>query len=150
MATEIPPRGREVRTVRESGEARRPLIVLIVDFSPMMRAMLKRVIQLSRVPIAEIFEAANGKEALAVLDSKPVDALFTTLSMPEMSGIELLHHVYERPEWDGMLRVAVGANVSTESRLELNQLKVERIVETPFRPEIVREILLERVGHTCR
>ena len=47
----------------------RPLNILIVDDSAMMRVMIKRVTGLCGVPIGEIFEAGNGREAIAVLES---------------------------------------------------------------------------------
>src|SRR5262245_50782109 len=123
----------------DPGYRHRSLNVLIVDFSPMMRAMLKRVTQLSGVPITEFFEAENGKQALEILETVEIDVMFTTISMPEMSGMELLHHMHERPEWDGILRVAVSSDASPEWRLELRRLKVRGVVEKPFRPEAVRD-----------
>lgn len=127
-----------------------PLNILIVDDSAMMRAMLKRVTQLSGVPIAQILEAGNGKEALAVLESQPVDVLFTDINMPEMNGAELLRHVNERPEWDRILRVVVSTDGSTARRVELSALKVRCCVEKPFRPEIVRDVLCELIGSVCK
>ena len=38
-------------------------------------------------------EAANGKEALAVIDANEIDALFTDINMPVMSGPELLREL---------------------------------------------------------
>ena len=49
--------------------------------------------QLSEVPVGEVHEAANGKEALAVMDAHDVDALFTDINMPVMSGPELLREL---------------------------------------------------------
>ena len=59
------------------GAGTRPLNILIVDDSAMMRMMIKRVAGLCEIPIQHIYEAANGAEALEVLATKDVDALFT-------------------------------------------------------------------------
>ena len=47
----------------------RPLNILIVDDSAMMRAMIKRVVGMTDVPVGEVYEAGNGEEALRVLEA---------------------------------------------------------------------------------
>ncbi len=129
-----------------SNETGAALNILIVDDSAMMRAMLKRVTQLSGIPIATTLEASNGKEALGVLEANPVDVLFTDINMPEMNGAELLKAVNDRPEWDHVLRVVVSTDGSTARRVELSALKVRCCVEKPFRPEVVRDVLSELIS----
>jgi CheY-like chemotaxis protein len=58
----------------------KPLNILIVDDSATMRQFVRRAVQLSEVPVGEVHEAANGKEALAVIDAHDVDALFTDIA----------------------------------------------------------------------
>ena len=48
----------------------KPLNILIVDDSATMRQFVRRAVQLSEVPVGEVHEAANGQEALAVLDAQ--------------------------------------------------------------------------------
>ena len=42
--------------------SRRTLNILIVDDSATMRAVLRRVIQLTEMPVEHIYEARNGRE----------------------------------------------------------------------------------------
>ena len=63
-----------------------PLTILIVDSSAMQRTMLKRVMQLSGIPIATILEASDRPEALDVLDKCPVDALFVSVDSAAVEG----------------------------------------------------------------
>ena len=72
------------------------LNILIVDDSAMMRAMIKRVTALCDIPIDHIYEAANGAEAIKVLESHDVQALFTDINMPVMTGTELLRAIASR------------------------------------------------------
>ena len=64
--------------------------ILIVDDSPAMRRMIRRVVDLSGVDLGTCLEAGNGREALAVLRSKWVDIVLTDINMPEMNGEELV------------------------------------------------------------
>jgi two-component system, chemotaxis family, chemotaxis protein CheY len=117
------------------------LNILIVDDSAMMRAMIKRVANLCEMPIGTIFEAANGAEALKVLEANDVQALFTDLNMPVMSGTELLRAIANDTRWKHLLRVIISTDGSEARRNEVRDLDVRLYVEKPFRPEVMRDVL---------
>jgi two-component system, chemotaxis family, chemotaxis protein CheY len=119
----------------------RPLNLLIVDDSATMRTMIRRVTGLCGVPIGEIYEAGNGREALAVLETTPIDALFTDINMPVMSGTELLRAIDHAGRWPDLLRVIISTDGSAARRAEADALHVRLYVEKPFRPEVMRDVL---------
>jgi two-component system chemotaxis response regulator CheY len=118
----------------------KPLKILIVDDSVTMRRMVRRVVELSEVAIADIYEAANGREALDVIDAHPVDALFTDINMPVMGGIELLQQLNARAGAKP-LRVVISTDGSDARRREADGLEVARYLEKPLRPEVMRDVL---------
>jgi two-component system, chemotaxis family, chemotaxis protein CheY len=115
--------------------------ILIVDDSAMMRAMIKRVAAIAGTPIGTIYEAADGREALAILERHPVQFVFTDLSMPVMSGTELLREMQTRDDWRGIVRVVISTDGSDSRRHEAADLSVTAYVEKPFRPEVMRDVL---------
>jgi two-component system chemotaxis response regulator CheY len=117
------------------------LNILIVDDSAMMRAMIKRVTALCDVPIDHIYEAANGAEAIKVLESHDVQALFTDINMPVMTGTELLRTINSDARWKNLLRVIISTDGSEARRHEVAELNVRLYVEKPFRPEVMRDVL---------
>lgn len=122
----------------------RPLNILIVDDSAMMRAMIKRVTGMCGVPIGEIYEAADGRAAIAVLETQErVDALFTDINMPVMTGTELLRAIEQDGRWPHLLRVIISTDGSAARRAEADDLHVSLYVEKPFRPEVMRDVLNE-------
>jgi two-component system chemotaxis response regulator CheY len=120
-----------------------PLNILIVDDSAMMRAMIKRAVGLSGVDVAAIHEAANGQDALAVLEAHPIAALFTDINMPIMSGTELLRRVAAKSCWNHIVRVIVSTDGSAARREEVRNLDVRLYVDKPFAPEVIRDVLAE-------
>jgi two-component system chemotaxis response regulator CheY len=118
-----------------------PLNVLIVDDSATMRALLYRVIGLADLPIGAIYQAPNGAEALKVLETQSIQAVFTDVNMPVMNGMELLREMAERPEWKDVLRIVISTDGSRLRREEARDLNVSLYVEKPFRPEVVRDVL---------
>ncbi len=132
--------GEQTSTV---GGATRAITILIVDDSAVMRALLKRVVSLSDVPVQTILEARNGREALQIMDANHIDALFTDINMPVMSGYELLREVAKQDRWRDVLRVVISTDGSKLRREEARDLKVGLYIEKPFRPEVVRDVLSE-------
>ncbi|HKY23226.1 MAG TPA: response regulator [Vicinamibacterales bacterium] len=123
--------------------ASRPLSILIVDDSTTMRMVIRRVVSLTEVPVDNIYEARNGREALKVLESKSVQAIFTDINMPVMNGEELLREIAQHEEWNDILRIVVSTDGSKLRREAARNLRVSLYVEKPFRPEVVRDVLVQ-------
>jgi two-component system chemotaxis response regulator CheY len=117
------------------------LNILVVDDSAMMRTMIKRAAAATGLPIGQIFEAADGQQALAVLEQQHVDALFTDINMPVMTGMELLQQIAGHERWQHMVRVIISTDGSEARRNEAGALNVRLYVEKPFRPEVMRDVL---------
>lgn len=115
--------------------------ILIVDDSSMMRAMVRRVINLSGVRDAEILEAANGAEALALLESNDVQLLLTDINMPVMNGLDLLREIATDKRWRNLVRVIISTDGSNARRDEAAGLEVSCYLEKPFSPEVLRDVL---------
>lgn len=128
-----------------SGET--PPNILIVDDSAMMRTMIKRVTTVAGLPIGTIFEASNGQEALAILESHEVRFVFTDINMPVMTGTELLRSISTNPRYANLLRVIISTDGSAARRAEADELHVKCYVEKPFRPEVMRDVLSELATH---
>ena len=88
-----------------------------------------------------VYEAANGAEAIKVLESHDVQALFTDINMPVMTGTELLRTIAGDQRWKDLLRVIISTDGSEARRNEVADLNVRCYVEKPFRPEVMRDVL---------
>lgn len=119
------------------------LTLLIVDDSSVMRAMIKRVVSMIDLPVTTVLEAANGLEALALLEQNEVSVLFTDINMPEMNGTELLQEIDRRGLWPDLMRVIISTDGSAARREEADALNVRFYLQKPFRPEAMRDVLAE-------
>ena len=135
-----------MQTNSSGGAAMTPLNVLIVDDSATMRALLYRVVGLADLPIGAIYQAPNGAEALKVLETHSIQAVFTDVNMPVMNGMELLREMARRDEWQDILRIIISTDGSRLRREEARELQVSLYVEKPFRPEVVRDVLCQIAG----
>src|SRR5512139_1265593 len=64
--------------------------VLIVDDSPAMRSVIRRVMDMAGFEIAECYEAGDGSEALTMLRKHIVDLVLTDINMPGVDGEQFL------------------------------------------------------------
>ena len=127
--------------------ATRPLNILIVDDSATMRTMIRRVVDLTELPLGTVYEAINGLEALHILETCMVHAVFTDINMPVMTGYELLTEIARREAWKDILRIVISTDGSRLRQEEVRELNVNLYIRKPFRPEVVRDVL-SRIAST--
>ena len=79
--------------------AEAPIRVLVVDDETPARRRLRELLDdcSASLPIAVVGEAANGREALDLMQSAPPDLVLTDIRMPDMDGIELARHLLKLP-----------------------------------------------------
>jgi two-component system chemotaxis response regulator CheY len=118
--------------------------VLIVDDSRSMRAFVRRVMELSGFELESCLNAANGADALALLNQQPVDIILTDINMPEMNGEDFVRQIGQQDELRSIPVVVVSTD-GTQNRIRrLLDLGAKGYVVKPFSPEALRAEL-ERV-----
>lgn len=88
--------------------------ILFVDDEPMILAGLQRLLRSQR-NVWDMSFAASGAEALAILETKPFDAVVTDMRMPSMDGARLLELVKER--YPGTIRIVLSGYFESEAAL---------------------------------
>ncbi len=64
--------------------------ILIVDDSSTMRKIISRSLRQAGLSVDNLYEAADGFEALLVLDDNAVNLVLSDINMPNMDGIEFV------------------------------------------------------------
>jgi hypothetical protein len=82
--------------------------ILLVDDSNVVKAVLSKILAGSPLPIDQVYDAANGVEALKILNADTIDLVITDINMPLMDGFELI----ERMRLDMMLKDIPGSSSS--------------------------------------
>ncbi len=121
------------------------LNVLVVDDSAVMRSMIIRTLRMSGVPVDEIHEAADGVEGLEQLSQNWIDLALVDINMPVMNGEEFIERVRAEPETRDLSVVVVSTEAS-ETRITRLRKDGAGFVHKPFRPETLREEILQIMG----
>lgn len=84
--------------------------VLIIDDFEVMRRAMARALLMSGVPKDGIREAATGLEALEAFNNQPWDLILCDISMPDISGLEILRRFRElRPGYKTRVVMITGS-----------------------------------------
>lgn len=120
--------------------------ILIVDDSPAMRRVVKRVVEICGVEVGNYLEAGNGIEALAQLRTQWVDLIMTDINMPEMDGEALLLEV-RKDDALAAIPVLVVSTDRSESRVnQMLSLGANGYVSKPFLPSVLRDEMYRQLG----
>lgn len=122
-----------------------PLNVLIVDDSEVMRWIILRALRMSGLPVREVMEAANGRQALDILSNHLVNLALVDINMPVMNGIEMIDKVRRRPEISDLPIIVVSAE-SSRTRIKILKEMGVGFVHKPFSAETLREAVFELTG----
>ena len=120
--------------------------ILIVDDSRVTREVLARTLHMAGIPLGEIHHAADGAEALRVLDQTWIDIVFSDINMPVMDGLELVDRLQRRDEWERLPVIIVSTEGSKSRIEELQKLGVRGYIRKPFTPEQVAEMIGDVMG----
>jgi putative two-component system response regulator len=106
---------------------------LIVDDEPRLRQVL---MHLMRNDGFSCVEAANGEEAVVLLEQHPIRLVMSDLRMPKMDGLDLLRHT--RARWPDVAVVMITAVADVEVAVSCLAIGAMDYLTKPFHLEEVR------------
>lgn len=118
----------------------RQLRFLIVDDTDDMRDLMVRMVERAG-HIAE--EAADGVEAIVALSAHRYDVMLLDLSMPRMSGEDVVRWLNVNPGRALGLRTVIVTAWAGEKRGTLAQLGISTVLAKPFRLQQLTDLIAE-------
>jgi len=123
--------------------------ILVVDDHPNTANMLARVIARLGSHV-EVVSATSGSEALQYVEDEAADILITDMMMPEMTGLELIEMLNDRPSITPTVTFLLTAHDSAGVREIAQQLNVKQVISKPAHPEQVCQIITEAMDEIKR
>jgi len=118
--------------------------VLVVDDEVEMRTLLRRLLTKDG---HEVWEAADGTEALRLLETSPFDLVISDAYMANVDGMELLVRIQQRGVPTPVLMISGGGYMARGDVLEMGKsCGAAATLEKPFTAEQLRrtiEVLLQ-------
>ena len=112
---------------------------LIVDGSVTVRAIIKRTIRLSGLPVGRIHEAGDGREALDVLSAHHVDLVLADLHPARPDAADLIGRILSEPATRAVPVVLLSAQPDLRVIDRLNRAGARGYLRKPLTPDAVRD-----------
>lgn len=122
-----------------STDARR-LRFLVVDDTEDIREVMARMVERQGHLVDQ---AADGVEAVERLSVDRYDLMLLDLSMPRMTGEEVVRWLREHPDRGEGLRVVVVSAWAGEKRSVLQELGVTDVLPKPFRRQHLEDLIAD-------
>ncbi|WP_260748782.1 response regulator [Geoalkalibacter halelectricus] len=113
--------------------------ILITEDSPTMRAMICATLE--ALGDFDIFEAANGFEALRLLPRESFDLVITDINMPDINGLELVSFIKRNDQYKTIPLVIVSTEGSERDREKGLKLGANAYLVKPFSPEELQKLV---------
>jgi adenylate cyclase len=110
--------------------------LLVVDDNEDNRYTLTR--RLNREGYSNLATAANGREALDLLQGKSIDLVLLDIMMPDMNGYEVLERLKADPNLRHIPVIMISAVDEIESVIRCIELGAEDYLSKPFNPILLR------------
>ncbi len=115
--------------------------ILIIEDDAKFRKMLRLLLETSGY---EIFEAADGKEGLAIFSQNTVDLIITDIFMPEQDGLGVLRSlIKDYPEIKTIVISGGGKKGSYQYLDYARQFGADKCIAKPFENEVILEAVDE-------
>lgn len=128
-----------VRSVIDAAvEGHRGFCILIVDDDETMRLMLRQHLEDTGY---KVIDAANGAEAVEMLENEMVNLVLTDVRMPEMDGFQLMTHLNRK--FPALPVIVMSAYGSPETTLQFEELGSLQFLDKPVNLEDLNRRIAE-------
>ncbi len=109
-----------------------PVKILSVDDSRTIRMIVKKAFSAYD---CQIFEAENGVEGLALAAKEKPDLIILDITMPVMTGIEMLGKLKEDPQLQNIPVIMLTAESGKDNVMQIVKMGVKDYIVKPFKGE---------------
>jgi len=117
-------------------------VILVVEDQPAMQRNMRMGLEMAGY---EVVTAADGREALTVLDEKPIDLILADVAMPRMNGYQLYEELRKNNGWALIPFVFVSARALDSDVRYGKALGVDDYLVKPFQLEDLLAIVAGRL-----
>ncbi len=121
-------------------EKKQQLHFLVVDDNEDIRDVFQRLVERAGHLVST---AADGQEAVEVLQDESFDVMLLDLTMPRMNGVDVVRWLHARPEVAPRMRVVVISAWAGEHRAVLQELGITTVMQKPLRIQQLTDLIAE-------
>ncbi|MFN4117931.1 PleD family two-component system response regulator [Acidovorax sp.] len=137
-ATPAQPTGPVERRQRKRVNARKGTTVLIIDDSPTVVTVLRKVLRSAGY---DTREAGDAEQGLALIEQDPPELIFLDIILPGMNGFNALRTIRKMPASQNIPVIMISGNEHATEQFYANRIGADDFMKKPFsRHEIFARI----------
>lgn len=118
----------------------RQLRFLVVDDNEDIRDVFCRLVERAG---HDASTAYDGQDAVEILERERFDVMLLDLTMPRMTGVEVVRWLRDRPDVAPELRIVVISAWAGENRAVLQELGITTVMQKPLRIQQLTDLIAE-------
>ena len=118
----------------------RQLRFLVVDDNEDIRDVFCRLVERAGHDAATAYD---GQDAVETLEREKFDVMLLDLTMPRMTGVEVVRWLRNRPDVAPDLRIVVISAWAGENRAVLQELGITTVMQKPLRIQQLTDLIAE-------
>ncbi|MCP3420866.1 response regulator [Nocardioides pinisoli] len=118
----------------------RQLRFLVVDDNEDIRDVFCRLVERAG---HDASTAYDGQDAVEILQRERFDVMLLDLTMPRMTGVEVVRWLRDRPDVAPELRIVVISAWAGENRAVLQELGITTVMQKPLRIQQLTDLIAE-------
>jgi CheY-like chemotaxis protein len=118
----------------------RQLRFLVVDDNEDIRDVFCRLVERAGHVASTAYD---GQDAVETLERDRFDVMLLDLTMPRMTGVEVVRWLRERPDVAPDLRIVVISAWAGENRAVLQELGITTVMQKPLRIQQLTDLIAE-------
>ena len=118
----------------------RQLRFLVVDDNEDIRDVFCRLVERAGHVASTAYD---GQDAVETLERERFDVMLLDLTMPRMTGVEVVRWLRDRPDVAPELRIVVISAWAGENRAVLQELGITTVMQKPLRIQQLTDLIAE-------
>ena len=118
----------------------RQLRFLVVDDNEDIRDVFCRLVERAGHVASTAYD---GQDAVETLERERFDVILLDLTMPRMTGVEVVRWLRDRPDVAPALRIVVISAWAGENRAVLQELGITTVMQKPLRIQQLTDLIAE-------
>ncbi len=123
------------------------ITILLVEDLVDMRKVVRTI--LTQIGFRNVIEAPDGREALQILKTTPVDFVIADWNMPNLNGLDLLREMQGEIELKYIPFLMVTCETDEDAVLSAIQAGVTDYIIKPFSTSVLEKKIREIVAKSC-
>lgn len=120
--------------------------ILIVDDEPNNRLLLQEILEDLEEDGARLLYAANGAEALNLIQSEKPDLVFLDIMLPDVDGLEICRIVKNQLDPEKPFIAVLTAKSQNADKRQALEAKADLYIIKPFRTSVILNVVRQVFG----